>query len=122
MVGNYYRSLAGILGHLQEWRFEPRLRGTVTLFEIRNRSRVPGEEIGIAASQSSSEKIGVADGIFRKRDVIGRDGNPEGEGKKHSERRGPSLGHCLARMKDVFCRWTVTAKSKSRHSKLPHGG
>jgi hypothetical protein len=91
-------------GFAGEVHDEHRLRCTVSLFEIRNQSRLPGEEIGMAASQSSSEKIGVADGTFRNWDIVGRDGNPEGEGKKHSEECGPSLRHCLARMKDVFCR------------------
>jgi hypothetical protein len=116
------RSFAGIIRHLQKWGFEPRLRCTVSLFEIRNQSSVPGEEIGMEASRASSEKIGVADGIFRERDVVGADGNREGEGKKHSAECGPSLEHCLARMKDVLFRRTVTARSKSQPSKLPHGG
>jgi hypothetical protein len=104
------RSFAGILRDFEKWGLDPRLRCTVSLFEIRNRSRVPGEEIGIKASQSSSEKISVPDAVFRKRDVVGADGYPEGEGKKHSAECGPSLRHCLARMKDVLCRRTVTSK------------
>ena len=84
------RNFAGILRHFEKWGLEPRLRCTVSLFEIWNQSRVPCEELGIEASQSSSEKIGFADGIFRERDVVGRDGNPEGEGKKHSECRPSS--------------------------------
>jgi hypothetical protein len=116
------RSFAAIIRHLQKWGFEPRLRRAVSLFEIRNQSSVLGEEIGMEASHASSEKIGVADGIFRGRDVVGADGNREGKGKKHSAECGPSLEHCLARMKDVLFRQTVTARSKSQPSKLPHGG
>jgi len=85
------RSFAGIIRHFEKWGLEPHLRCAVSLFEIRNQSSVPGEEIGTEASRASSEKIGVADGIFRERDIVAADRNREGEGEKHSAECGASL-------------------------------
>jgi hypothetical protein len=116
------RNSAGIIRHYEKWGLEPHLRSAVSLFEIWNQSSVPGEEIRTEASRASSEKIGVADRIFRERDVVGADGNREGEGHKHSAECGARLEHCLARMKGVLFRRTVRAKSKSQHSMLPHTG